>query len=68
MVKTYDDLIKHTELEMIYLFEKKSAMLKIAYLDSNYKKNITMRNDCLYKKLLDNHIFPIIKLRKLSNF
>ncbi len=66
IVIEYKDLIPNTELKMSNLFEKKDCFLKIAFIESNHKQNISFSNDSLYKKLFDSNLYPIIKLRRLA--
>lgn len=54
--------------EFVNLKFKRSVFLKIAYMDSNYGKNIFNEFSNYYEELLKNDLLPLVSYNLLKNF
>jgi hypothetical protein len=75
LISKYNTSIKPFELlyidflkDLVNLSNNKSIYIKVAYLDSIFKKNIFLINNEHYNYLLKNNILPIISIELLNQF
>jgi hypothetical protein len=65
LVKGYQDVIHHYELNTTIISNNHDCFLKIGNFDSQLHKNINYKNDVLFKKLISFNLLPIMKLKRL---
>jgi hypothetical protein len=62
-IKSYNDLIKYYEFGLYKTFSKKNCYITISHMTNGL--NLQFTCDGYYKLLLENDIYPIIKIKRL---
>ena len=67
-INSYQDIINNIELKLNEITENNNCFIKLAYYDNNYGKNLIWHNELLYKNLLIENKYNIIKIKRIIDY